>query len=542
MLDLLIIGSGGAGLSAALTARACGASVTVVTKALPTTAQTAMAQGGINAVITNTNQDSVASHIADTMKSAHGLADEVMVENMCQDASKTIDWLHSIGVPFSRKDDAPTPIESIAQRRLGGASASRACYAQDYTGLKILHTLYDQCLKAGIRFVTEHYLLNLVKDDDMVVYGATFWDMLAGEVVSMSARSTILATGGYGELYHQHTTNSIGSTGDGLAVVLRAGGVLSDMEFVQFHPTALKGSCVLISESARGEGGYLIDHKGERFTDELAPRDEVARAIFRQMEMGHSVYLDIRHLGEEKITTLMPQELHLCRLHADIDPIKEPIPIMPVVHYTMGGVVIDREFAIAGLKGCYAVGECSNANVHGANRLGGNSLLEIVTFGRKVAKIALEDKQERSKTNQNDIDTLFETQITLDRADIDSIFTETNEINFYGKRKVLGKLLYKEAGILRDKNALNEAIRYLKTIQEKLPNMGVGDKSRKSNQNLVEFLEFRNSILLSETLLKSALYRQESRGAHYREDFPITRDNFCKHSYCDMEAGEIRIV
>jgi len=543
VLDILIIGSGGAGLTAALSAVSKGASVRVVTKSLPTQAQTAMAQGGINAVTTtDSTLDSVETHLADTMKSAHGLADRVMVESMCRGASDTVEWLHSIGVPFSRVDGVSSPIESIAQRRLGGASANRACYAQDYTGLKILHTLYDQCLKAGVEFVSEHYLMNLIRDDDMVVYGATLWDINAGEVVSMQAHSTILATGGYAELYHHYTTNSYGSTGDGIAVALRAGAVLSDMEFIQFHPTALYGSSILISESARGEGGYLIDHHGQRFTDELAPRDEVARAIFRQMQMGHKVSLDIRHLGEEKITTLMPQELHLCRLHAQIDPITEPIPIMPVAHYTMGGIAVDRELHVEGLKGCFAVGECSDAHIHGANRLGGNSLLEIVTLGRAVAQNAYAYSQQHSVSTKGDISNVVDAQVAYDKSVIERIFAKPNEVNFYYKRKVLGKLLYKDAGILRHRDTLHEAVIYLKTIQDKLSIMGVGDKSRQSNQNLVEFLEFRNSLLLSEALLKSALHRQESRGAHYREDFPLHRADFAKRSYCKLTQGEVEIV
>ena len=542
MVDILIIGSGGAGLVTALGAIEQGASVKVITKTLPTQAQTAMAQGGINAVISTTKGDSVEAHIADTIRSAHGLADEVMIDSMCHEAPKAIEWLHRLGVPFSRVDGASTPIESVAQRRLGGASADRACYAQDYTGLKILHTLYDQCLKAGVEFITEHYLMNLIRDDDMVVHGATLWDMDGGEIVSVQARSTVLATGGYAELYHHYTTNSYGSTGDGIAVALRAGAVLSDMEFVQFHPTALQDSAILISESARGEGGYLIDHHGERFTDELAPRDEVARAIFRQMQMGHKVSLDIRHLGEEKIATLMPQELHLCRLHAQIDPITEPIPIMPVAHYTMGGIAVDIELQIEGLVGCFAVGECSNAGVHGANRLGGNSLLEIVTFGRAVASSAYAYSQEQTQIDMEALASTTEAQVVFDRGTIEKIFAKPNEVNFYHKRKVLGKLLYKDAGILRYRDALHEAVIYLKTIQDKLSIMGVGDKSRQSNQNLVEFLEFRNALLLSEALLKSALHRQESRGAHHRDDFSIERADFARHSYCKLLRGEVEIV
>ena len=286
--------SGGAGLSAALAAKEAGASVLVAGKMYPTNSQTSMAQGGMNAALGNVNEDNIALHIEDTIKSAHGLCDKEMVQKMCEDAPKTIEWLNHIGVPFSRLDGdlvsddmshsdvssaGLAPIKSVAQRQMGGASAKRACYAQDYTGLKILHTLYDTCLKEGIEFLDENVLLNLIVPED-TVKGATFLDIRTGEVRQIDAKSVVMATGGYGSLYHGFTTNMYGATGDGIAAVLRAGGAVSDMEFIQFHPTALKHSCILISESARGEGGYLVNESGERFVDELKPRDEVARAIF----------------------------------------------------------------------------------------------------------------------------------------------------------------------------------------------------------------------------------------------------------------------
>jgi len=277
MLDILIIGSGGAGLSSALSAKEQGASVLVFGKSYPTASQTSMAQGGINAPLGNVTPDTIQAHIDDTLKSAHGLCNVEMVKEVCQDAPNTIEWLEKLGVPFDRTSEG-----NVAQRQLGGASSKRACYAQDYTGLKILHTLYDTCLKEDIEMVEEYFLLNLIVENKSVL-GATFLDVVTGEVKEILAKKTILATGGYGGLYKNFTTNSEGATGDGVASVLRAGGVVSDMEFVQFHPTALKGSSTLISESARGEGGYLVNGKGERFVDELLPRDVVARAIFEQV-------------------------------------------------------------------------------------------------------------------------------------------------------------------------------------------------------------------------------------------------------------------
>jgi succinate dehydrogenase / fumarate reductase flavoprotein subunit len=360
MVDVLIIGSGGAGLSAALAAKEAGASVMVAGKMYPTNSQTAMAQGGINAALGNIEEDHIASHIADTVKSAHGLCDEQMVRKMCADAPLTIDWLNTLGVPFSRIDNGKTGKETVAQHQMGGASAKRACYAQDYTGLKILHTLYDQCLKAKIAFLDEHYLLNIITEEG-VSKGATFLDIRTGEVVQIDAKSLVIATGGYASLYHGFTTNAYGATGDGVAAVLRAGGAVSDMEFIQFHPTALKHSAILISESARGEGGYLLNCDGERFVDELKPRDEVARAIFAQLQHGKEVFLDLRHLGEEKLMEILPQEVALCRLHEQVDPARELIPIKPVAHYSMGGIDVDDALEVNGIKGCFAVGECSKA-------------------------------------------------------------------------------------------------------------------------------------------------------------------------------------
>jgi succinate dehydrogenase / fumarate reductase flavoprotein subunit len=507
MIDLLIIGSGGAGLTTALSAKAMGARVVVVGKQSPTNSQTSMAQGGINASLGNVGEDSVELHIEDTLKSSKGIADRQMVEILCQQAPDAIEWLESIGVPFSRTTDA-----KVAQRRLGGASAKRACYSQDYTGLKILHTLYDSCLKEGIEFIDHHYLLNLVTDGNLVK-GVTLLNIASGEIEQIDAKSVVVATGGYSSLYHGFTTNAFGSTGDGIAVVARAGGEVSDMEFVQFHPTALKGSSILISESARGEGGYLLNSRGERFVDELLPRDEVARAISEQIYMGLDVFLDIRHLGEEKLLELLPQEIHLCRLHEGVDPIEELIPIKSVAHYSMGGISVDRELRVEGLEGCFGVGECSNARVHGANRLGGNSLLELIVFGKRVASSAMEYISSTTYTKSST------TQLQRDKEDIESIYRYENSINFYEIREYLGEEFYKKVGIVRNGSSLQTLLDTINRIE--LEKMGIGDKSREMNRNLIEFLEFRNSLEIAQMVLTGAIDREESRGAHYREDFPL---------------------
>lgn len=526
MIDVLIIGSGGAGLTAALAAKEISnvdgvgvgnASILVVGKAYPTNSQTSMAQGGMNAALGNVGEDHISSHIADTIKSARGLCDEDMVRQMCADAPKTIQWLESIGVPFSRLDNGKSGVDTVAQRQMGGASAKRACYAQDYTGLKILHTLYDTCLKENIDFLDEHYFLNLITEDG-TAKGATFLDIRTGEVKQINAKSVIIATGGYGSLYHGYTTNAYGSTGDGVAAVLRAGGAVSDMEFIQFHPTALKSSSILISESARGEGGYLVNSDGERFVDELKPRDEVARAIFEQFKNDKEVFLDVRHLGEQKLMELLPQEVALCKLHEHVDPATELIPIKPVAHYSMGGIDVDYALEITGIKGCFAVGECSNAKVHGANRLGGNSLLEITAFGKFAGENAYKHAVYASNKPADD------TQLQHDKKEIDALFSKDNSINFYENRENLGKLFYEKVGIVRDNKHLTKAMEEVIAMQVMLKNMGISDKNRKNNSNLIEYLEFQNALLLAPAIISAALARDESRGAHYKVGFETQDD------------------
>ncbi len=517
MLDILVIGSGGAGLTSALSAKKMGGKVLVSGKAYPTNSQTSMAQGGMNAALGNVGEDSVSSHIEDTIKSAHGLCDEDMVRHMCTEAPKIIEWLESIGVPFSRLDNGKTGTATVAQRQMGGASAKRACYAQDYTGLKILHTLYDTCLKENINFLDEHYLLNLITLDG-TIKGATFLDIRTGKIKQINAKSVIIATGGYASLYHGYTTNAYGSTGDGVAAALRAGGAVSDMEFIQFHPTSLKHSSILISESARGEGGYLINSKGERFIDELKPRDEVARAIFAQLQKKEEVFLDVRHLGEEKLMELLPQEVALCKLHEHVDPANDLIPIKPVAHYSMGGIDVDYTLEVTGIKGCFAVGECSNAKVHGANRLGGNSLLEITAFGKFAGENAYKHAVYASNKEADN------TQLNRDKLQIETAYSQKNSINFYEKREALGKLFYDKVGIVRDNENLTKAMEEVIEMQVVQKNMGIEDKNLTNNTNLIDYLEFSNALLLAPTIISAAIARDESRGAHYKEGFEKEND------------------
>jgi len=508
MVDVLIIGGGGAGLSAAILAAESGVKVAILSKTYPTRSQTSMAQGGINAALGNVEEDSIESHIADTLKSANTLGDEVMIRRLCKKAPDAIEWLNSIGVPFSRLQDG-----KIAQRKLGGASSKRSCYAQDYTGLKILHTLYDVALKTDITFLNEYFLLNFIVEDKRVL-GITAIEIKSGEVKEIKAKSVIIACGGYSGLYGGFTTNSTATTGDGVAAAIRAGCVLSDMEFVQFHPTALKSSGILISESARGEGGYLLNSKGERFVDELKSRDVVAKAIWEQIENGEEVFLDIRHLGEAFIKENLPQERKLAKLYEGIDPLTDPIPIKPVAHYTMGGIEVDHSHQTK-IEGLFAVGECANAHIHGANRLGGNSLLETIVFGREVAEFAVKFAKQNDK-----IKAITTKQFEKDRNFIAAISQFPNQIDFYEKRNFMGKIFYHNVGIVRNEMGLKGVLSAIRQIQKELPFMGIVDKSKKYNTNLLEFIEFGNMVELAEVVVVCAIGRNESRGAHQRKDFP----------------------
>ena len=500
--DVLIIGAGGAGLTAALVAKDAGASVRVLTKEYPTRSQTCMAQGGMNAALGNVSDDSIEDHIQNTLKAAHGEADEEAVRYMCSEAPNAIAWLNEIGVCFSR-----TPDGKIAQRKLGGASAPRACYAQDYTGLKILHTLYERCLKKEIEILNERYLVDLLLREDGSVCGALVINIRSGELEHHFAKSVILASGGYSRIYDKYSTNSSASTGDGIGAASRAGAKLLGMEFVQFHPTGLKNSSILISESARGEGGYLLNSKGERFINELAPRDEVSRAIHEQMAMGEEVFLDIRHLGEQFIDENLPQERKLAILYENVDPVKDLIPIKAVAHYTMGGIEVDNKSQTS-ISGLFACGECANHKVHGANRLGGNSLLEIIVFGREAGKSAANFSfcDDKSQSNFN----------YVKRENfVETLQTFTNEIDFYRKRSEIGELFYQKVGILRKRSELLQAQSEIKELKELLPKMGISDSSKRYNTNLIEFIEFRNMLDVCEKVVKSALERKTSCGAHF---------------------------
>jgi len=527
MIDVLIVGSGGAGLTAALNAKKNKVKVLVVSKTYPTHSQTCQAQGGINAVLNEDSEDSIENYINDTYKASHKLANIKNVEFLCKNSKNTIQWLDSIGVPFSRNSNS-----NIAQRKFGGTKAKRTCYSSDYTGLKMLHTLYDQCIKEQIDFLNEHQLLNLIIENNQVK-GITALNILTTEVIEIKAKTVILATGGYAGLYSGYTTNSYASTGDGIASAFKAGAKISNMEFMQFHPTALLNKNILISESARGEGGYLVDSQNKRFIDELKPRDEVARAIYKKYEEGQKVYLDLRHLGLEKINEAMPQERRLVQEFMKLNMEEDLIPINPSAHYSMGGILTDIN-SKSSIENLYACGEASQSGVHGANRLGGNSLLEIITFGKiageNASKKAQEIKIEENKEYQ---------QIIKDKESINKIFKNNSNIDFYSRKKELGKLLFDNVGLFREEQNMQEALKKIIEWQKEESNLAINDKSKTYNKNLTDLLEYKNMLTLAQSIVMCAINRKESRGAHYRTDYNEISSEYDKNSIVVLEENSI---
>jgi len=523
MLDVLIIGSGGAGLSAALSAKKEGSSVLVVSKTYPTHSQTSQAQAGINAVISEEN-DSIQTHINDTLKASHCLASTKRIEALCNNAKDTISWLDKLAMPFSRSKN-----NQIAQRLMGGSSNKRSCYSSDYTGLKLIHTLYDTCIKEEIDFLNECMLLNIIVSEGEA-QGITYYDIQNGEIREILAKKIILATGGYGGLYAGHTTNSYATTGEVISIAYKAGCTLSNMEFVQFHPTTLIESNVLISESARGEGGHLVTANGDRFVDELKPRDEVARAISEKLNKGEQVYLDLRHLGLEKIEASIPQERRLAYEFLGIKIEEELLPINPAAHYTMGGIKTDCK-AKTNVQNLYACGECAQHGIHGANRLGGNSLLEIIAYGKIAGEdAALEAQKMPTPTNGNN------KQLKNDIDYVNSLFEQENKTNFYTIKEQLGNLLFDKVGLFRNQNDLDFALDTIKMWQKMYINMGLDDKTKVFNKNLLEFIEFKHMLDLSEIITKCAIGRKESRGAHFRSDYATLDKRFNKETLvCDIK-------
>ena len=545
--DIVVIGSGGAGLMAAISAMENGAkNVAVISKVSPNNSHTVSAKGGINAALGNVMQDDWKWHAYDTLKGADYLADADAVEILCRNAKDAIIELERMGVVFSRDVNG-----NIAQRAYGGQTgdfgkgglAYRACYSKDKTGQTILHTLYEQAVKKGVKFFSEYFVTDLFIDDKKS-YGCLAVDLNNGELVVFESVSTILATGGYSQIY-QNTTSSLICSGDGSALVFEAGIPLQDMEFVQFHPTGIHGLGFLITEAARGEGGYLLNSLGERFMQnyapkmlELASRDVISQAMAIEIHAGRGcgvkkdfLHLDLRHLSDEVLKNKLPGVVDLVRSFARLDVKKDLIPVAPSAHYTMGGVptnldcvVIDENSEIEGLM---AVGEAACLSVHGANRLGCNSLLDLIVFGKIAGEKAAKKPAQK---NCNLVKKLADVKIEK----LNKIFVQnaqSNQSSLDSLKKDLQSNNEKNLGVFRQQNLLELGLQKTTEIFANFQNYRIKNKSLIWNEELVEYFELKNLLLNSLAANFSALNRHESRGAHYRSDF-LQRDdaNFAKHS------------
>lgn len=547
LYDIVIVGGGGAGLYAAMEAMKANPrlSVAVLSKIYPNRSHTSAAQGGVNAALANTDKaDTVESHIFDTIKGSDYLADQDAVEVLCGDAPGIIRELENMGAPFSRLEDG-----TIAQRPFGGASKPRCCYCADKTGHTILQNLYEQCLRKGVNFFNEYFLLSL-EHDNGALQGIIALNIKNGRIEAIPARSVIFATGGYAKMYWNRSSNAAGNTGDGQAVALRAGIPLKDMEFVQFHPTGLRKSGLLVTEGARGEGGYLINKLGERFMSryapqkmELGPRDLVSRSIETEILEGRGfestagpyVHLDLRHLGADLIKSRLPQIRELSMYFEGVDPIDEPIPVRPTAHYSMGGIDVDVDGRSV-MKGVYAAGECACVSVHGANRLGGNSLLEILVFGKRVGRTAAEESQ---KNTPKAIDPSVAEE---HRKQIRELMHQDRRERYGLLREELGKTLGDNVSIYRKEDLLKKGVEDIQELRERYKKIRVHDTGDVYNTNLVQVLELRNILDLAQTVAEGALVRQESRGSHTREDFPVRDDeNWHKHTMFTLENNQVKV-
>jgi len=544
--EVIIVGGGLAGLRAAIESSKY-ADTAIISRVHPLRSHTGAAQGGINAALGNieaNRDDSWEKHAYDTVKGSDFLADQDAVEVMTREGPARILELEHWGCPFSRTEDG-----KIAQRPFGGAGYPRTCFAADKTGHYLLVTAYEQAVRRNVKVYEEWFVTSLIVDRG-AVKGLVALDILTGELEVFKATAIVLATGGAGWIYGK-STNSMVCTGSGMAIAYRAGVALKDMEFVQFHPTALYPTCILITEGARGEGGYLVNSQGERFMEryapkamELAPRDIVSRSIQKEIDEGRGVnnayvHLDVRHLGREKILKRLPGIRDIAIEFAAIDPIDHPIPVQPAQHYSMGGIDCNAKCETK-INGLYAAGECACISVHGANRLGGNSLLDTVVFG-KIAGEQAGTHVKKSLSKRED-DGFFQEALEIEKQRVRRLFEGSGDEDPSVIREELRNLMVQKTFMFRDRKGLEEAKTELRGLRARLGRLRPIVGHRVYNLDLIRAVEIGEMLELSEVIVESALSREESRGSHVRLDFPKRDDvRFLKHTlaYCGPDGPRI---